>query len=146
MEQPQYNMFSRHRVESELSPLRQQMGIGLTIWSPLASGILTGKYNDGIPEGSRASLEDMGYIRDRITDDKIAKVRKLSAVAQDLGISVAQLAIAWTLRRKEVSSVITGATSLKQLEENLSSRDVLHLLDDDLLQAIESILDNHPED
>jgi len=146
MEQPQYNMFHRHRVESELAPLREQMGIGMTVWSPLASGILTGKYNDGIPDGSRASLEDMGYIRDRITDDKIAKVRQLTDIAKDLGISVAQLAIAWTLRRKEVSSVITGATSLKQLEENLAAEEAIQFLDDDLLERIEAILKNHPED
>ena len=146
MEQPQYNMFHRHRVESELSPLREQMGIGMTVWSPLASGILSGKYNEGIPEGSRASMKEMAFIRDRITDDKIAKVRKLAALAQDLGITVAQLAIAWTLRRKEVSSVITGATSLKQLEENLASDAAVRFLDDDLLERIETILDNHPED
>ncbi len=146
MEQPQYHMFHRRRVEKELAHISTQTGIGLTIWSPLASGILTGKYNDGIPEGSRAALKDMGYIRDGITNDKIAKVRLLSTLASDLGITMAQLAIAWILRRKEVSSVITGATKMDQLEENLAAADALQKLDDDVLESIESILDNHPDD
>ncbi len=146
VEQPQYNMLHRRRVEMELAPVARRFGIGLTTWSPLYSGILTGKYNDGIPEGSRASLENMGWIRDRITPEVIAKVRQLSALAADLGITTAQLAIAWLLRRKEVSSVITGATRMEQLEENLGAAEALDKLGDEVLERIEAILQNAPEE
>ena len=146
VEQPQYNMFHRRQVEVDLAPVAQKFGIGLTTWSPLYSGVLTGKYNDGIPEGSRASLENMAWIRDRITPEAIAKVRQLSALASDLGITTAQLAIAWLLRRKEVSSVITGASKLAQLEENLGAAEALPKLTNDVLERIESILDNAPEE
>jgi voltage-dependent potassium channel beta subunit len=144
MEQPQYHMFHRRRVESELAPLANEFGIGLTTWSPLASGILTGKYNDGIPEGSRATLDNMSWIKDNITEEKIAKVRALETVAEKLEISVAQLAIAWLLRRKEVSTVITGATKPWQLEANVAARDTVDRLDNDLLEEIEAILGNDP--
>jgi voltage-dependent potassium channel beta subunit len=146
MEQPQYNMFHRHRVESELAPVVEDLGIGLTVWSPLASGILTGKYNDGIPKGSRMSLDNMSWLKDSITEEKIEKVRLLEAAAKDLGISTAQLAIAWLLRRKEVSSVITGATNKKQLDENIAARKAVDQLNEDVLERIEGILDNRPED
>ncbi|HFC10001.1 MAG TPA: aldo/keto reductase [Chloroflexi bacterium] len=146
VEQPQYNMLHRRRVEMELAPVARRFGIGLTTWSPLYSGILTGKYNDGIPEGSRASLENMGWIRDRITPEVIAKVRQLSALAADLDITTAQLAIAWLLRRKEVSSVITGATRMDQLEENLGAAEALDKLGDEVLERIEAILQNAPEE
>ena len=146
MEQPQYHMFHRRRVESELSPLCDDFGIGLTTWSPLASGILTGKYNDGVPEGSRAALDSMAWLKDHITEDRIAKVRLLEEVAVDLGINTAQLAIAWLLRRKEVSAVITGATKLSQLEENIAARETVENLTNDVLERIEEILDNDPTD
>jgi voltage-dependent potassium channel beta subunit len=146
MEQPQYHMFHRHRVEAELSMLVEPYGIGLTTWSPLASGILTGKYNDGIPTGSRASLDSMAWIQEHITQDRINKVKLLQSIADDLGISTAQMAIAWLLRRKEISSVITGATKLSQLEENLAAREALQLLTDDVLESIEAILQNEPTD
>ena len=145
MEQPQYNMFHRRRVELELSPICQRFGLGLTIWSPLYFGVLTGKYNDGIPEGSRASREDMAWVRDRITPDRIAKVRQLTAIAQELEVTTAQLAIAWLLRRKEVSSVITGATRMEQLDENLGAPETLEKMTEDDLDQIEQILDNVPE-
>ena len=144
MEQPQYNMFHRHRVESELSPLCESLGIGLTTWSPLASGLLTGKYNDGIPAGSRASMENMAWIKDSITAERITKVRMLADLALELDCTPAQLAIAWLLRRKEVSSVITGATKLSQLEDNLAARQVVEQLDNDVLEQIEAVLDNDP--
>jgi voltage-dependent potassium channel beta subunit len=144
MEQPQYHMFHRRRVESELAPIAESMGIGLTTWSPLASGILTGKYNEGVPEGSRASLESMAWLKSHITQERIAKVILLEEVAKELGVTTAQLAIAWLLRRKEVSSVITGATKLSQLKENIAAREILPQLDDDLLERIETILDNNP--
>ncbi len=145
VEQPQYNMFHRRRVEIDLAPLAQKFGLGLTTWSPLASGILTGKYNEGIPAGSRASLESMAWIRDRLTPEVIATVRQLSALAADLGLTTAQLALAWLLRRKEVSSVITGATRLEQLEENLAASDARSKLGEPVLERIENILDNAPE-
>jgi aryl-alcohol dehydrogenase-like predicted oxidoreductase len=144
MEQPQYHMFHRRRVESELAPIAESLGIGLTTWSPLASGILTGKYNDGIPEGSRASLESMAWLKNHITQERIAKVILLKDVADELGVTTAQLAIAWLLRRKEVSSVITGATKLSQLKDNLAAREIVPQLDDELLERIETILDNNP--
>ncbi len=146
MEQPQYHMFHRRRVESELAPLCDDFGFGLTTWSPLASGILTGKYNDGVPEGSRAALDSMAWLKDHITEERIAKVRLLEEVALDLGINTAQLAIAWLLRRKEVSTVITGATKLSQLEENLAARETVENLTNDVLERIEEILDNDPTD
>ncbi|MBW6473561.1 MAG: aldo/keto reductase [Anaerolineaceae bacterium] len=149
VEQPQYNMFHRKRVEEELTPVCREFGIGLTTWSPLYFGILTGKYNDGIPEGSRASLDNMSWIRDRITDDKIEKVKSLTAIANELEITTAQLAIAWLLRRKEVSAVITGATRLEQLDENLLAAEAQEKLTDDVLERIEIIigpLDENNED
>jgi len=122
----------------------EELGIGLTTWSPLHSGILTGKYNDGVPQGSRASMESMAWLQDNITDEKIAKVRALEKVADKLDISVAQLAIAWLLRRKEVSTVITGATKLWQLEANIAAADAVSKLDNEVLEEIEAILENDP--
>lgn len=144
MEQPQYNMFTRRMVETELSPLLKDFGIGLTTWSPLASGILTGKYNEGIPTDSRASLSNMAWLKDKITEDKITKVQELQATADQLGCTMAQLAIAWLLRRKEVSSVITGATKISQLEDNLAARDFVDQLDANILDQIDDVLDNDP--
>lgn len=146
MEQPQYHMFRRRRVESELALVCDELGIGLTTFSPLHSGILSGKYNQGIPKGSRATLDDMAWVQDNITEEKIAKVQQLAGVAKELGMTTAQLAIAWLLRRKEVSSVITGATKLEQLEENLAAAELAEKLDNEILENIESILDNHPDD
>jgi aryl-alcohol dehydrogenase-like predicted oxidoreductase len=110
----------------------------------LSSGILTAKDNEGIPAGSRASMESMSWLKDHITQERIAKVILLQEIANELKISTAQLAIAWLLRRKEVSSVITGASKLSQLEENLAAREAVADLDDDLLERIEKILDNDP--
>lgn len=140
MEQPQYNLFHRRRVEWELSSLCKDFGLGLTTYSPLFFGILTGKYNEGIPEGSRASLPDMAWIRDHITPKNIERVRQLSELAEELGMTITQLSIAWILRRKEVSSVITGATHLEQLDENLGAAEMIPLLTDDVLDRIEVIL------
>ena len=145
VEQPQYNMFHRRRVEVDLVPVARDLGIGLTTWSPLFYGILTGKYNEGIPEGSRASLENMAWMRDYITPERIAKVRALTEVANELGISTAQLAIAWLLRVPEVSAVITGATKMYQLEENIAAAEAVDKLTDEVLERIEQILDNTPE-
>jgi aryl-alcohol dehydrogenase-like predicted oxidoreductase len=139
-------MFHRRRVEMELAPLCKEYGLGLTTWSPLYYGILTGKYNDGIPEGSRASMESMAWIRDRITPERVAIVRELSQLAEELHVNTAQLAIAWLLRRKEVSSVITGATNIKQLQSNLEAADAVDKLQDDVLERIEKILGNYPDE
>lgn len=145
MEQPQYNMFHRKRVENFLAPVCREQGMGLTTFSPLYYGILSGKYNDGIPEGSRASLESMAWMRDRITPERIQIVRQLTALAGEIGATTSQLAIAWVLRRKEVSSVITGASSLEQLDENLQAADLVERLTDEILETIEQIIGNFPE-
>ena len=142
VEQPQYNLFHRERVEDELSPLVREFGLGLTTFSPLYYGLLTGKYNDNIPSGSRATLPEMSWMRDRITPERIGIVRQLTELAQELGITTAQLAIAWVLRRKDVSSVITGATRLEQLDENLAAVEALEKLDNQVLERIDQILGN----
>jgi voltage-dependent potassium channel beta subunit len=146
MEQPQYNMFHRKRLENELAPICKDFGIGLTTWSPLYGGILSGKYKEGIPKGSRAAMDRMDWFKDRITPERLAVVEDLEAIASDLGITVAQLSIAWLLRRKEVSSVITGATKLKQLKQNIESADAVEKLTDEILERIEQVLGNHPDE
>ncbi len=146
VEQPQYNMFHRQRVEVELEQICKDYGIGLTTWSPLYYGILTGKYNDGIPQGSRAALDGMAWIRDRITERRISVVRNLAKIADDLHITTAQLAIAWLLRRKEVSSVITGATRVDQLLENIAAAEAVDKLSEEVLERIESALGNYPDE
>ena len=146
MEQPQYNMFHRQRMEVELAPICKDLGIGLTTWSPLFGGILTGKYNDGVQAGTRASMEKMDWFRDRITKERLEKVKALEVIAADLGIPVAQLAIAWVLRRKEVSSVISGATRLDQLQQNLEAAEAVSKLSDEVLERIEQVLGNQPEE
>lgn len=145
VEQPQYNLFHRKRVEDSLMPVCRELGIGLTTFSPLYYGILTGKYNDGIPQGSRASLEDFGWVRDRITPERVTIVRKLTEVANDLKITPSQLAIAWILRRKEVASVITGASRLEQLDENLGSAEAYERLTEVDIDRIFACLGNYQE-
>lgn len=137
VEQPVYHLMARQRVENDLSPLCQELGLGLTAYSPLFHGILSGKYNNGLPEGSRAALEEMGWLRDRITPKTIDQVKSLTAIADNLGATTAQLAIAWLLRRKEVTSLITGATRLEQLDENLAAAEIAEKLDEVTLEAIE---------
>lgn len=144
MEQPQYSMFHRKRVEDEIAPLAKELGVGLTTFSPLYFGILTGKYNQDIPEGSRAALEDMSWMKENLTPERLAIVQALSEISADLGITQAQLAIAWILRRKVVSSVITGATRVSQLVENLGAAEALPLLTDHVLENIDEILGPHP--
>jgi voltage-dependent potassium channel beta subunit len=145
-EQPQYNMFHRYRVEADLAPVCKEFGIGLTTVSPLYDGILSGKYNEGIPKGTRADRNDSGWIRERITPQRIAIVEMLTVVARDLGLTTAQLAIAWLLRRKDVGSVITGATQLEQLKENIAAGEAADKLTDDILERIEQILGNYPDE
>ncbi|MGH7706270.1 MAG: potassium channel beta subunit family protein [Candidatus Dormibacteria bacterium] len=141
MEQPQYNLFARRRVEQEYARLYEDWGLGLTTWSPLASGLLTGKYLDGVPSGSRASLPGYQWLRDSLTDPEAnQKVRLLRDVASELGCSLPQLAIAWCARNPHVSTVITGATSVKQVEENLESLDVLPRLTDAVCERIYQVI------
>ena len=150
MEQPQYNMFHRERVEQELRALYDEIGLGTTIWSPLASGILTGKYSGGtIPEGSRFSVESYSWLKEQHFDsdsgkERIRKVDRLAEVAKALGCTLAQLAIAWTLRHPWVSTAITGASRPQQILENLKALDVLKQLDDGVLEHIEKILKDEP--
>ena len=135
MEQPQYNLLDRKRFEVEYAPLYEKYGLGTTTWSPLASGALTGKYLEGVPEGSRASLPGYEWLRERMVDsergqERMQRVRDLLPIAQELGISVSSLAIAWCLLNPNVSTVILGASRLEQLEENLKAVDALPLLDE----------------
>jgi len=150
MEQPQYNMFVRDKVEREFDRLYTELGLGTTIWSPLASGILTGKYDDGVPEGSRMALELYSWLRERAIDSddgkaKLAKSREIGAVANDLGISRTQLALAWCLKNPNVSTVILGATRPEQLDENLVAGDKVELLTDEVMARLDGILGNKPE-
>lgn len=148
MEQPQYSMFHREKVEAEFAPLYDTMGLGTTIWSPLYFGILTGKYNDGIPADSRATLPGYEWVRQNIESEmgqqQIAKVRRLVPIAEGLGVTMSQLAIAWCLRNPRVSTVILGASRVSQVHENLKALDVLPQLTDDVMAAIEEVLGNKP--
>jgi voltage-dependent potassium channel beta subunit len=144
VEQPQYNLFHRRRVEQEYARLYEDIGLGLTTWSPLASGLLTGKYRHGIPADSRGALETYAFLRDGLTDRaKNEIVGRLEGVANDLGCTLAQLAIAWCLKNPRVSSVITGATRVQQLSENLKALDVATKLDAAAMQRIESVVGEH---
>jgi voltage-dependent potassium channel beta subunit len=139
-EQPQYNLLARQRVEREYARLYDEIGLGLTIWSPLASGLLTGKYLEGTPAGSRASLPGYEWLQARLTDEsENAKARQLKQVADDLGCDMAQLALAWCVRNPHVSTVITGASSLDQLSSNLGALDVLPLITDDVAERLDAI-------
>jgi aryl-alcohol dehydrogenase-like predicted oxidoreductase len=140
MEQPQYHLFHRERVEKEYARLYETTGLGLTTWSPLASGLLTGKYRNGIPEGSRGALENMAFLRDGLLDaKKNAAVAALEPIAAELGGTLAQLAIAWVAKNPRVSTVITGASSVAQLQANLGAMSVLDKLDSDVLARIDAL-------
>jgi len=141
MEQPEYNMFHRQVFEVEYARLFSDYGYGTTTWSPLASGLLTGKYNDGVPEGSRGSIKKYDWLLDSLTDQvKIKKVKKLTEIAGDLGASTAQLALAWLLKNPNVSTVITGASRVEQVRENMKAVEVVAKLTSDVMEAIEKIL------
>lgn len=144
MEQPQYNMFHRHRVEVEYAPLYDQYGLGTTIWSPLASGVLTGKYNNGVPDDSRLNQPGMEWLRDRLTKERIDTVRALKPIADGLGCTQAQLALAWSANFSGVSTVITGASRPEQVNENLAALPILEQLDDSVIEQIEGVLNNKP--
>jgi aryl-alcohol dehydrogenase-like predicted oxidoreductase len=141
MEQPEYNLFHRERVEREYAPLYEEIGLGLTTWSPLASGLLTGKYAKGVPAGSRGTIPRMQFLVERLTDPvRNAAVAKLSGLADELGCTTAQLAIAWCARNAHVSTVITGASRVSQVEENLKAAQVIPKLTPDVMARIDSLV------
>jgi aryl-alcohol dehydrogenase-like predicted oxidoreductase len=141
-------MFHRERVENEYANLYKEIGLGTTIWSPLASGLLTGKYNQGIPKDSRVTLEGYEWLRKRFESEdakqNLEKVRKLVPIAEELECSLAQLALAWCLKNPNVSTVITGASKPKQVKENMKALEATEKLSDDIIDRIEDILDNKP--
>ena len=140
MDQPQYNLFWRDRVEKEYARLYSEIGLGLTTWSPLASGLLTGKYLNGIPEGSRATLPGYEWLKSTLTDEsKNAKVREMQAIADELGITLSQLSIAWCVKNKNVSTVITGASTPEQVVENMSAMDAVPLLTKEVCDKLDII-------
>ena len=147
-EQSEYNMFNRDRIEEEYSDLYESLGLGTTIYSPLASGVLTGKYNEGIPEGSRMNLPGYEWLLKSLNSEEgqaqIAKVRELESLAKELEISMAQLALAWCLNNPNVSTVITGATSADQVVENMEALEAVGLLTDEIMQRIEGVLTKKP--
>jgi voltage-dependent potassium channel beta subunit len=149
MEQPQYHMFHRQKVESEFLRLYREIGLGTTIWSPLASGLLTGKYNHGIPKGSRLDLEGFDWLKERLTDEtwkeNLKKLNDLDKIAKELGGTLAQLAIAWCMKNPNVSTVITGASKAEQVRENMKALDVYQQINADVMERIDEILGNKPE-
>jgi voltage-dependent potassium channel beta subunit len=137
VEQPQYNILERRRVEREYARLYEDIGLGLTTWSPLASGLLSGKYLDGIPEGSRATLPGYEWLKDLLTDEgRNAKVRTLAGIAEELDCTLSQMALAWCAKNPNVSTVITGASRVEQVHENMGALDVLPKLTDDVMARI----------
>ena len=149
MEQPQYNLFERDKIEREYSRLFEDEGLGPTIWSPLASGILTGKYNQGIPVGSRMEFPQLSFLKEKLESKEgismIKKTEKLAALADKLGISLVHLSLAWCLKNPDVSTVILGASNVDQLKENLKTLEFVDYLTSDVLDQIELIVDNSPE-
>nr|WP_282780895.1 aldo/keto reductase [Phaeodactylibacter xiamenensis] len=145
MEQPQYNMFHREKVEVEFSQIYKTVGLGTTIWSPLASGVLTGKYLDKFPEGTRLGMEGLEWLKDlSLTEERLEKVRKLSKIANDLGTSMPKLAIAWCLTNPNVSTVILGGSKVNHLEENIDALELVSQLSEEVLNRIEEVLGNKP--
>lgn len=145
MEQPQYNMFCRERVELDYLPVYRELGTGTTTWSPLFSGLLTGKYNEGIPAGSRLASQAYESLKaELITPGRIEKVKRLAALASELSCSLAQLALAWCLKNPHVSSVITGATGAAQVHENMRALEVVPKLTETVMDRIEDVLENRP--
>ncbi len=145
MEQPQYNMFERGRFEKEYAILYRELGYGTTIFSPLASGLLSGKYNNGIPEGSRATLPGYEWLHKYVlTPERIEKVKKLVPIAKELDCTMAQLALAWCLKNPNVSTVITGASRPEQVQENMKALLLVEKLSPEVIEKIEGILKNNP--
>jgi len=146
VEQPQYNLLEREKVEKEFDMIFRTVGMGTTIWSPLASGLLTGKYNNGIPEESRFALQGFDWLKDRwMVDEKLAKVKALTAFAKELDAPVSTFAIAWTIKNPNVTTAILGATKREQLTENLKALEVLPRLTPEVMQRIEAIMGTAPK-
>ena len=149
MEQPQYNMFHRERVEIEYGAAYERMGLGLTIWSPLASGLLTGKYNDEVPDGSRATLKKYDWLKNRLVgesvQERLEKIRGLKTIADKIGATMPQFALAWCLKNPNVSTVITGASKPEQVVENMKAAEFVQSLSPEIMMEIETILNNKPE-
>ena len=145
MEQPQYNMFERFKMEQDYLPVFKNVGLGTTIWSPLAAGFLTGKYLNGIPEDSRLAITGFDWLKNRwLQEEKIAKLKKLVALADEIGVSMASLAIAWTIANPHVTTAILGATKPQQLTDNLKALEVREMLNAEIMGWIEDILQNKP--
>lgn len=145
MEQPQYNLFERDKMENEFLQIFKTVGLGTTIWSPLASGLLSGKYNDGVPKNSRFALQGFDWLKDRwMLDDKVKKVQKLSGLAAKLGVTTAALSIAWCIKNPNVSTAILGATKKQQLLDNLKALEVMEKLTPEVIEKIESIMKTKP--
>jgi voltage-dependent potassium channel beta subunit len=145
MEQPQYNLFERDKIEKDFLEIYKNVGLGTTIWSPLASGLLTGKYNNGIPKGSRFALEGFNWLKERwVMDAKVKKVKKLSELAAKMNVSTAALSIAWCIKNPNVSTAILGATKKAQLLDNLKALDVVAMLTPDIMEKIETIMKTKP--
>ena len=148
MEQPEYNLFCREKIEKEYLPLYNDLGLGTTIWSPLASGILTGKYLKGIPKNSRLTLKNYGWLKDQLETPEgklqLEKTNLLNNLAKKIGIPLHYLALLWCAKNQNVSTVILGASNLKQLKDNLRILDNPIIFKSDLIDEIESILDNKP--
>ncbi len=145
MEQPQYNLFERNKVENDYVEIYKNVGLGTTIWSPLASGLLTGKYNDGIPKGSRFAMEGFDWLKNSwMVEDKIKRVKKFGELATKMGVSQPAMAIAWCIKNPNVSTAILGATKKQQLLDNLKSLEVLPLLTDEVMEKIEKIMQTKP--
>jgi len=150
VEQPLYNMFNRVRVEQEYTRLYQEIGLGTTTFSPLAGGLLTGKYNDGVPDGTRATMNQFAWLlRERFYGEEaqhnIEKVKQMMPIAAELGCTMAQLALAWCMKNPNVSTVLTGASNPGQIKENFKALDIVEKLNDRIMEQIEAILDNRPE-
>lgn len=145
MEQPQYNLFERDKMENEFLQIFKTVGLGTTIWSPLASGLLSGKYNDGVPKNSRFALQGFDWLKDRwMLDDKVKKVQKLSGLAAKLSVTTAALSIAWCIKNPNVSTAILGATKKQQLLDNLKALEVMEKLTPEVIEKIESIMKTKP--
>ena len=145
VEQPEYNMFCRDKVEVEFSQLYKTVGLGTTIWSPLASGVLTNKYLNKFPEDTRLGMDGLEWLKEKnLTTEKLEKVRQLNRIAEQLGLSLAQLGLMWCLKNENVSTVILGASQRIQLEENLAVLNLTDKLTDEVMQSIELVLNNKP--
>ncbi len=146
VEQPQYNLFERNKVENEYLQIFKNEGLGTTIWSPLAAGLLTGKYNEGIPTDSRLAIQGFDWLKERwVSDDKIAKVKSLALLAKELNVTLPALSIAWCISNPNVTTAILGATKVQQLNDNLKALEVVPLLTKEVVEKIESIMQTKPK-